>query len=715
MPKNTIPPHDFRPKTPPSRPTTDPTKLGATPILKKESTSQVYSSWHVARDERITVMWHEISGRVVGPVRVGDFLNRYLPKAPKPCPNHHTNKTEKKHTTFSGSKREVDMYKSWIDLVGRFCPNLELVDAHSTPAVDFGGKQVKPDIQIYSANCRRSGLSDMTQTEMIVEFKLARGDDAFKDDNGPSFFEHSSDAAHDTLGQITLYATAHQAAQFRTHVFLVLVFPKYARFMRWDRSGVIVTEEVPFSNPSYVEFFWRFNHAKPDVRGVDTTVTEFPHNHPVAVKAKRSLGVEDGDRLFQVKVDAKGDTYVFCCPTYMAVGSPLGRSTRVFKAYCVETGKLVLLKDTWRVVSPSQSPEHIIYEELKKHGVRNVCTCKEGCDVLDQVTKTQDWSMARQVSSRLRLLRHYRLVLNEIARSLTDFGNTKEMVTAVRDAMIGHGDAYDRAKILHRDISSGNILITDSGGGLLIDWDLCKRLQDIYQGEAHIERTGTWQFMAAQLLVIPTQGEGAPIPDRADDLESFFYVLVWIALRYTEHGFVKGALIDMLHAGFDHHYLDPQGAAKGGDRKKVEVQAFDPFQVSRLFNVPLKELIKTLAKTIAVRYGEVPNATEIAQYKELFEKQGSSDVKSVALSKPVDNNIILSALRAGEYLDKLSALDRSDWMELELTTALQKSGWNAHSGRVQRDLSTPPPTQPMVPKREYSEGGAGPISGNRFC
>ncbi|KAF8510660.1 hypothetical protein BU17DRAFT_8491, partial [Hysterangium stoloniferum] len=60
----------------------------------------------------------------------------------------------------------------------------------------------------------------------------------------------------------------------------------------------------------------------------------------------------------------------------------------------------------------------------------------------------------------------------EIGRTLTDFRNTKEMVTAVRDAMIAHGDAYDKAKILHRDISSGNILITETGGGLLIDWDL---------------------------------------------------------------------------------------------------------------------------------------------------------------------------------------------------------------------------------------------------
>ncbi|KAF8522486.1 hypothetical protein BU17DRAFT_29867, partial [Hysterangium stoloniferum] len=261
--------------------------------------------------------------------------------------------------------------------------------------------------------------------------------------------------------------------------------------------------------------------------GVDTTATEFPHNHPVAAKAKRSLGVEDGDRLFQVKLDAKGDTYVFYCPTYMAVGSPLGHSTHVFKAYCIETGKLVLLKDTWRVVSASQSPEHIIYEELKKQGVRNICTCKEGCDVLDQVTKTQDSSMARHVSSPLRLLRHYRLVLNEIGRSLTDFGNTKEMVTAVRDAIICRL-LMTRLKFF-RDISSGYFLITDTGGGLLIDWDLCKKLQDIYQGQAHIERTGTWQFMAAHLLVIPTPEEQPVIPG---DLESFLYILVWIALRY---------------------------------------------------------------------------------------------------------------------------------------------------------------------------------------
>jgi hypothetical protein len=106
--------------------------------------------------------------------------------------------------------------------------------------------------------------------------------------------------------------------------------------------------------------------------------------------------------------------------------------------------------------------------------------------------------------------------------------------------------------------------------------------------------------MAARLLVVPNPGQLPAVPDRADDLESFIYVLVWIALTYTKHGFFKNALTEMLHAAFDHHYLDPDGAAKGGGRKKVEVCFSDPFEVSRLFNVPLKKLIKTLVIMFAV-------------------------------------------------------------------------------------------------------------------
>jgi hypothetical protein len=45
--------------------------------------------------------------------------------------------------------------------------------------------------------------------------------------------------------------------------------------------------------------------------------------------------------------------------------------------------------------------------------------------------------MGKSLPSLLRRLQHYRLVLNEIGRSLTDFRNAKEMVAAVRDGIIG--------------------------------------------------------------------------------------------------------------------------------------------------------------------------------------------------------------------------------------------------------------------------------------
>ena len=41
--------------------------------------------------------------------------------------------------------------------------------------------------------------------------------------------------------------------------------------------------------------------------------------------------------------------------------------------------------------------------------------------------------------------------------------------------LIAHAAAY-KAQILHRDISAGNILISEKGTGILIDWDMSKHV-----------------------------------------------------------------------------------------------------------------------------------------------------------------------------------------------------------------------------------------------
>jgi len=88
----------------------------------------------------------------------------------------------------------------------------------------------------------------------------------------------------------------------------------------------------------------------------------------------------------------------------------------------------------------------------------------------------------------MRAFRHYRVVLREIGRDLLSFDSTTELVTAMRDAVAAHRHAFYDARILHRDISAGNILITTSKRGLLIDWDLSKSTDAESSVTAQVER-----------------------------------------------------------------------------------------------------------------------------------------------------------------------------------------------------------------------------------
>ncbi|KAL1952877.1 hypothetical protein VTO42DRAFT_4064 [Malbranchea cinnamomea] len=81
-------------------------------------------------------------------------------------------------------------------------------------------------------------------------------------------------------------------------------------------------------------------------------------------------------------------------------------------------------------------------------------------------------------------------------------------------------------KILHRDISENNIIITDPKktgfAGMLIDMDLAKELGSGRSGARC--RTGTMEFMAIEVLLNIDH-------TYRHDLESFFYVLLWQCSR----------------------------------------------------------------------------------------------------------------------------------------------------------------------------------------
>ncbi|KAL9124715.1 MAG: hypothetical protein Q9217_005981 [Psora testacea] len=119
------------------------------------------------------------------------------------------------------------------------------------------------------------------------------------------------------------------------------------------------------------------------------------------------------------------------------------------------------------------------------------------------------------------------LVISPAGQAISKFDSISELLTALRDAIKAHRSLYIQGKSLHRDISENNIIITDpkkADGltGMLIDLELAKEVGSGPSGARH--QTGTMEFMAIEVLRRVSH-------TYRHDLESFFYVLLWICAR----------------------------------------------------------------------------------------------------------------------------------------------------------------------------------------
>ncbi|VDB83533.1 Bgt-20477-2, partial [Blumeria graminis f. sp. tritici] len=90
-------------------------------------------------------------------------------------------------------------------------------------------------------------------------------------------------------------------------------------------------------------------------------------------------------------------------------------------------------------------------------------------------------------------------------RSLHEVESPLELVTVLRDAIKAHWSLMTDAKILHRDISANNIIMTGSKAckdwkGFVIDLYLVVLLTDGKSQEKRQAMTGTMEFMALEVL-----------------------------------------------------------------------------------------------------------------------------------------------------------------------------------------------------------------------
>ncbi|KAF8514455.1 hypothetical protein BU17DRAFT_68387 [Hysterangium stoloniferum] len=604
-----------------------------TPTLRKYATTTPYTTMHEERFQRLEVMASEITGNIVGPIPIDSFLD-YLPRP--------------SNENLPGDQRLGKEMQALTPL----CPELEFVDVHNHPAADFDGKEVKPDIGVYSTHCGQSGIMDIKKTETLFEVKYSREDDPFED-NRSRVFHRETDAAIHTLGQITTYATAHQAAQFRSHAFSALLFRTYARLLRWDRSGVTVTGRIPYSDgPGKGNY----------IIGNPTYIGTASPTGPPGLETCEQVG--NSENLLSLY----GILPVTVTPR---------QSTRTFKAWCEATNTPVFLKDTWRIYSISYIPEHETYAKLKQANVPNIATCTEAGDILDHITRTpenveKDW--VKSQPNAIRTFRHYRLVLCEIGRDLLSFDSTKELATAMRDAVAAHRHAFYDAKTLHRDISAANILITSSGRGLLIDWDLSKSTDAEASVPALAERTVSLPQQVSAGIQCPV-GLSFKLgkQDRVDDLESFFHVIAWVALRATAHSLPLEELPDFIFTTFDAWHLDKEGVFRGG-RRKMDLLLSLSTHVS-FENEPLSHLMVTMARSLAVRYAEPITRQELDDYNAYMAIPDDELRNKLLKYQPV-------TLRQA----KLANLEREDWLQGVFDESLLLEGWDVNGRSVPREI-----------------------------
>jgi len=239
------------------------------------------------------------------------------------------------------------------------------------------------------------------------------------------------------MGQIGTYVTTQVDSQYRIHTFLVLIVGDYARLMRWDHSGVIFTSPIYYNNhPELVEFFEHYDTTPPEVWGSDTSMQPFNGDIPATVKGHLNLP------LLEVSIQNGGlhpnpMRYIIGSPV-LQPSLPIGCSTCTSITYDVQEKKPVFMKDSWPVWLGDNLMEGQVYQQLNGGNVPNIPCCVDFTEH-SYKTDTQRFTskLKRGLKTSILEHRHHHLILDTVGKPLETFSSSKQLVSAVRAAIIG--------------------------------------------------------------------------------------------------------------------------------------------------------------------------------------------------------------------------------------------------------------------------------------
>ncbi|KAJ7899085.1 hypothetical protein B0H13DRAFT_801033 [Mycena leptocephala] len=521
-------------------------------------------------------------------VAVDDFFSMYMKGDRKPAPakiaeivKKCSAQLQKTATDIKKNTIELKMYPTFVKYaqkISEHLPSATKPAFKNTTGTTFKrlhptDHDSRPDVSSPLPGVEPPKVWEWHHVGTVIEFKVK--DDPFDAQGG------IKSGQLENLVQLLKNARCILMASGNYYVFVVSVFRNNARFFRVDRCGYIVSESFDWSKNERIfpEFYWRlYNGAKGGrLLGHDSTVSAPTEDEKVKMYEQlqklpqyQSMTFEEatGRSRWAKVIFNEEDTRAFTvgAPIFQSKGL-FGRGTRVERVLIEGEDRMFAMKDAWRQVC--RRPESHFYDVIQDYAetraeeddadgkMNGLATCLGSIDLSKLHPEHKTITAGLRVGGDALLDRcHDRSLFTPVGFTLDKFHSTKELVQALRSAIAGHQFAF-MAGVLHRDISAGNVLISEDGPGFLLDFDYSEFTEDglVRFNSLHpdflleeIDKdmkdiTGTYPFMSITSLVHMAGMKPGEVHKHSSehDLESFYWLLVWLLLRHAEHNHPAGS------------------------------------------------------------------------------------------------------------------------------------------------------------------------------